>query len=617
MVDEESIASAEIVHSSDSPHLGESTSPLGGLTLAQYNEQIVGSEIGTDVALENDVRGILHYEAARLGFKGEQARDGLLLSGYWDHAELPNIRQLRPWAPRYKDGKPVKYELPADTHVALSTTRGGYAHTMNPRVPLIFTEGLKKVLAIATKIRRQGLRALRYRDHAIAEPAVINLLGVRSWMGPNEDGGTGVPLAQFREIPFRGKDETTGDTFRRLVILAFDGDAMTNPDVHDALTKFRAYLIERGAEIAIMYLPATDGVDDFFAKGHTLQDALNLCEPMLRPLDTSNAILSLAEMHQLPDVPWQIDQLLTADGLTILYGAPGTFKSFLALDWLACIAGGIPDWFGIPIRTHGPTLHIYSEGRAGIGQRARAVTRVRHLDPATTPLFSLPSAVDVTEPPTVDTLIAEIRAKTAGVAPVCIVIDTLARNLVGDENQQVDVGKFIAGCDRLRTEFGCQVLVIHHLNAEGKVRGSTTLPGAADTLLELVREGDALATTLRVKKQKDGEQGTTLTIHLRKEGDSLVVSGVEQLGQTAAAEPDPLTEGQQAVFGLLAQARSLKFGEWVAQTAEAYEVSKATVAVTRTKAGKAKLIWMQPDRSWALTPLGVEYATKHGWSSLV
>ena len=65
----------------------------------------------------------------------------------------------------------------------------------------------------------------------------------------------------------------------------------------------------------------------------------------------------------------------------------------------------------------------------------------------------------------IEALLATLKAE--GIEPVLIVLDTLARLMVGaDENIAKDMGLAIAGIDRLRQETRATVLVIHHTRKE-------------------------------------------------------------------------------------------------------------------------------------------------------
>src|SRR5262249_25513478 len=57
-------------------------------------------------------------------------------------------------------------------------------------------------------------------------------------------------------------------------------------------------------------------------------------------------------------------------------------------------------------------------------------------------------------------LIKAIRAQLGDIRPAVIVVDTLNRSLVGDENKSDDMADFIRGVDDIRMAFECLVIVV-------------------------------------------------------------------------------------------------------------------------------------------------------------
>ncbi len=97
-----------------------------------------------------------------------------------------------------------------------------------------------------------------------------------------------------------------------------------------------------------------------------------------------------------------------------------------------------------------------------------------------------------------------------GVKVDLIVIDTLARAFGGgNENSSEDMGAFITACGHLQDEFRSALMVIHHSGKDAAkgLRGHSSLLGAVDTELELLRFDDQPKGVLTVSKQKDGEDG--------------------------------------------------------------------------------------------------------------
>jgi hypothetical protein len=104
---------------------------------------------------------------------------------------------------------------------------------------------------------------------------------------------------------------------------------------------------------------------------------------------------------------------------------------------------------------------------------------------------------------------------------------------------------FVANATALANRFNACVLAIHHvpLADDKRMRGHTSLHGAADALFLSERNSGELATTLSVEKLKDEEDGVKLTERLDRipiaqdeDGDdvsTLVVNRIEA-GQAAA-----------------------------------------------------------------------------------
>ena len=211
-------------------------------------------------------------------------------------------------------------------------------------------------------------------------------------------------------------------------------------------------------------------------------------------------LYSTRELLALPPPEWLIDGIITEGGVAGMYGAPEAGKSFLAIDMALCIAAGIP-WQGHETQK-GFVLYISAEGGSGVGKRALAWLLEHQIDPREADVAwlieSIPVNADSEQMITLmERIVNEVRRH-----PVLIVVDTLARCFDGDENQQEDMGRFVAGIDILRQEFGCTVMVVHHTNAGGtRERGNTAFRGAADTMIRIEKTDNAIS--LICDKQKD------------------------------------------------------------------------------------------------------------------
>jgi hypothetical protein len=171
--------------------------------------------------------------------------------------------QYRPDNPRLdKEGRAIKYESVFGQPPLLDVPPDMGPLLADPDVALWVTEGSKKADAAA-----------------LAGLCCVSLSGVWCFMAKNKAGAS-MALPEFREIPWKG------ESGRRRVILAFDGDVARNPSVQKAMHALASYLAYKGARVEYLWLPDTDaktGLDDFLMAGHTVEQLRGLVRPTKPP----------------------------------------------------------------------------------------------------------------------------------------------------------------------------------------------------------------------------------------------------------------------------------------------------------------------------------------------
>jgi len=269
------------------PEPGPNSLPVRDLTLTgRLSERHLRmlreeSAISDAVIAARGYRSILDgAELREFGFAPAQYRPGLLLPVCGPDGSN-GLYVLRPDAPRSLDEKEkaklpdgtypqrvLKYELPKGATVRIDCSPVCRPGLADPKVPLWITEGQKKGDALASA----GLCALA-------------LLGVWNFKGKNAFGASTV-LADLDHVAWKDRD----------VRIVYDSDVMTKKPVQDALRRLTAILQNRGAQVAVVYLPNGPnghklGVDDFLAAGHTLADLEALVEaPRPEPVATPAAV---------------------------------------------------------------------------------------------------------------------------------------------------------------------------------------------------------------------------------------------------------------------------------------------------------------------------------------
>jgi P4 family phage/plasmid primase-like protien len=145
-----------------------------------------------------------------------------------------------------RNGKPQKYiSRVADPRLDIHPAQLPLLADLDRR--LWIGEGVKKGDALATR-----------------DELAINLTGVWNWR--TKDG----PLPDWEHVPVKG----------RQVVICYDADAWTKPNVLQAMVRLGTWLQSRGARVSYLIVPdqangrAVKGVDDFLAAGGTVDQLL-------------------------------------------------------------------------------------------------------------------------------------------------------------------------------------------------------------------------------------------------------------------------------------------------------------------------------------------------------
>lgn len=229
---------------------------------------------------------------------------------------------------------------------------------------------------------------------------------------------------------------------------------------------------------------------------------------------------SAGEVMRAQRVAWLVCDAIPAQGLAVLYGAPGSGKSFVALDFARAVSGGRP-WLGRRTRR---ALVVYVVLEGTIADRLAALKDYHALDDADLEgmRFLNDVRLNLRAAEDVDRLITDLALQLErGGADTAIVIDTLARAIPGaNENSSEDMGAAIEACARIQHELGALVMLVHHAGKDATrgSRGWSGLLGAVDAELLCERNGEGPSATrsLTLTKVKDGTDGLTYGFTLER-----------------------------------------------------------------------------------------------------
>lgn len=265
-------------------------------------------------------------------------------------------------------------------------------------------------------------------------------------------------------------------------------------------------------------LPAKGDAHDWIAAGGTREQLLQLCATAeVDAADITSSLplraLSLERLMQRPPAQWLVPGILPARATAAIWGPPGSFKTFLALDLMLHIAHA-RTWNGRDV-DGGLVVYIAGEGVAGLRARAAAWHKHHSLQIADAQFLLIEEAVPLDDGGA-DALIQTVDALRQGREVKAVVYDTLARCMRGDENSAEDMGAAIRAVDQVRLHLDATQLVVAHQGKDAArgLRGSSALHGALDTSLQ-VRKHEMHAEVLQ-HKQKDAEELLPMWVELQR-----------------------------------------------------------------------------------------------------
>lgn len=227
---------------------------------------------------------------------------------------------------------------------------------------------------------------------------------------------------------------------------------------------------------------------------------------------------SEAEAADLAPPVWNLATVLMAGTSALVWAATSSLKSFLIFDMAAHVSLGW-DWCGQKTRKG---LVFYAvgagEGRIEIETKRRAAWKEAH-DGAALPGLYVMNAPRLAMEGEVEAFIAAIKHRAARQHVGMIVIDTVAKSMVGlNENSAQDVSRLAAMTAAILETFPeATVICVHHALKDGEnFRGSTALVADFDSVMRVKRlEPKGMLIELHVEQHRDAAEPEPYTFEAR------------------------------------------------------------------------------------------------------
>lgn len=213
---------------------------------------------------------------------------------------------------------------------------------------------------------------------------------------------------------------------------------------------------------------------------------------------------------EIKPIDWAVKGLIPTNGITVLYGASGSGKTFLAAHLALCIASGA-HFLKHKVKK-GKVVYIAAESPTSLERRLAVMSQLDKtgysgyefvgdevsIFTGDIDLFKQPEKVVEGIKLFHDTLLEQIG--------VCL-IDTLAAAFAGIDENSIDMAMVVKVAEYIQQELHCPVVIIHHTGKDATrgLRGHSSLRGGIEQALYV--EGMANPRRIFVDKIKDEKTG--------------------------------------------------------------------------------------------------------------
>lgn len=247
-------------------------------------------------------------------------------------------------------------------------------------------------------------------------------------------------------------------------------------------------------------------------KAHELSEAQTLSTGKKTP-----RLLSILEARQhYKPATWLIADYIPSTGVGMIYGPPGSYKSYIAMDIALALATETNKQWSVPAKHN--VLYLAGEGQSGFVHN-RIAAWIEYWRPNDNDsdvatygfrMFELgvPAIGNVEH---WDAIRDDIDA--SGFIPSLIIVDTMARLIAGmDENSAKDITLITSFLESIALRYQCFVLGIHHTGkdvAKG-ARGSSAFLANMDSVFQVTKLDNRIS--LQVKKHRDADSNSAPTM---------------------------------------------------------------------------------------------------------
>lgn len=271
--------------------------------------------------------------------------------------------------------------------------------------------------------------------------------------------------------------------------------------------------------------------------------------PDAPPDPRTGLVLDMAELEaRAGQLRWAVKNIIPEVGLGFIYGASGTFKSFVALDLALHQCYGM-QWLNCKTKKTG-VVYLAAEGGAGLLWRIKAWHQDRGMDWRQCPMRVVIVPLSLR---TEAVMLREAITATGGPPVGSVFVDTLSQTYTGNENSNDEMAEWLRTLGlNLRDALQCVVTIVHHTGhlATERPRGASAILANADFCIGVFREGGVMTATLEFSKVKDAERPVDASFSLTR-----VVLGTDEDGDEISSLVATYMAQETAIRAELEQSR--------------------------------------------------------------
>lgn len=221
---------------------------------------------------------------------------------------------------------------------------------------------------------------------------------------------------------------------------------------------------------------------------------------------------------EIKPIDWAVKGLIPTSGITVLYGASGSGKTFLAAHLALCIASGA-DFLKHKVKNRGTVIYLAAESPTSLERRLAVMSKLDKtgyggykfsgqevaIFKGNIDLFNKPDSVMEAIKVFFDPLLDPIG--------ICI-IDTLSAAYAGLDENSGDMALVVKQAENISRELLCPVVIVHHTGKDTTrgLRGHSSLRGNIEQALYVDYSNGQRS--IKVDKIKDEKLGDEVSFDL-------------------------------------------------------------------------------------------------------